>query len=52
VAAKTETFDAASALAFLTNNFASLAGSTFYDKVLSALANPAVGKIPAGGTLV
>ena len=52
VGARTETFQpGAAAIAFLVTNFGTLAGSTFYDKVLSALAAPGVARIPAGGSL-
>lgn len=39
-------------LSFLVTNFDILAGADFFDKVLSALAHPTVGRLPSGGTLV
>lgn len=39
-------------LSFLTANFGTLGGASFFDKVLSALAHPTLARIPAGGSLV
>lgn len=50
VGAATISIAASEALPFLVANFGSLAGATFFDKVLSALAQ--VGRIPGGGSLV